>query len=105
MFFYNSHIDCVCQSDSYNSDSAIPLLTFDSYNDAEQFLFNHNFIKSDKNENLFWKKYERYDLRFNEYSQPDYKIRKFYGLNYYGIVRYQYFYGHDIRDYLCLTDN
>lgn len=82
MFFYNSHIGFVCHSDSFNSDKAIPLLTFDSFDDAKDFL-----LRQSSNFWQFHKSTFYYDSSCcrNPKNSATFKIRKFYGLNYYGI--------------------
>lgn len=80
MFFYNSNLGLVCCADSYKSDFVTPLLTFDSFEDAKDFLLRQN---------NFWQ-FHKSIFYFDSSSRDPknsatFKIRKFYGLNYYGI--------------------
>lgn len=80
MFFYNSNLNSVCLADSYKSDSVTPLLTFDSFEDAKDFLLRQsNFWQFHKS--IFYFDSSSRDPK-NSFT---FKIRKFYGLNYYGI--------------------
>lgn len=80
MFFYNSSLNCVCFSKSFSDDSVTPLLTFDSFEDAKDFLLRQN---------NFWQ-FHKSIFYFDSSSRDPknsatFKIRKFYGLSYYGI--------------------
>lgn len=73
MFFYNSLINLVCFSESYNSDDYNSLLTFDSFEQAFKFLLCCGFTHVHKS-TFYSGSYRR-----------SFRIRKFYGMNYYGI--------------------
>lgn len=77
MFFYNSLLNCVCSSPSYDSISVTSLLTFDSFEQAKDFLERHLCYQFHKS-----------TFYYSDTDNRTFMVRKFYGMNYYGIVCY-----------------
>lgn len=80
MFFYNSLLNCVCSSPSYDSISCTSLLTFDSFEQAKDFL-EHQHCEQFHKSTFYYEGCIGTDSR-------TFMIRKFYGMNYFGIVCY-----------------